>query len=114
MHQFMYHSIHPLVCLKPIHLLSCLPFGKTTKISKFGLLSSLLSTLTDPEIMQYKHLLIGDKACILPSKYSSDYIKDIHHNQAFLRDHKMFCTMPNDILVPVSPFIDGTPIDPYG
>ena len=112
--QLMYQSIHPTFCLKPIHSLIRLPSGKTTKISKFALLPSLLSTLTDPDIMQFQNLLIGDKSYVSPSTNSSEHIEDIHHSQAFITAHNKYCTMPNDILVPIIPFIDGTPIDPYG
>ena len=87
---------------------------KTTKISKFALLPSLLSTLADPDIMQFQNLLIGDQSYVSPSTNSSEHIEDIHHSQAFITAHNKYCTMPNDILVPIIPFIDGTPIDPYG
>ena len=58
--------------------------------------------------------LLYDELYYDPLKVQSDIYKDIHHGEAFKMAHNKFCTEPYDVLIPIIPFIDGTPIDPYG
>ena len=100
--------------MKPIHQVIMLPSKRTCKISKFDLRSSLASMLTDPELMQNENIYLNDKTYTNPKVHTSSSYQDIHHRTSFLKAYDRFCTDPNDILVPIIPFIDGTPIDPYG
>ena len=99
---------------KPMHQILLLPSHRNTRISKFDLKSSLVALLTDPEIMKNTNLLLDDPTYIDPTNNNSTHYCDIHHGTAFQDAHKQFCKNKHDILIPVIPFIDGTPIDPYG
>ena len=116
--EHLHHILFQLECskysLKPIHDIIPLPSHRTSRISKFDLKSSLLALLTDPDIMKSQQLLLYDQSYIDPYNHESGFYSDIHNGSAFREAHKKFCHLPNDVLVPVIPFIDGTPIDPYG
>lgn len=114
LHDILYTHISPTLSLKPLHDVITLPSKMSTKISKFNLIGSLFSLLTDPDLMQEKNINIYDKSYTNPNNTYTDKYKDIHHCNSFKTAHAKFCQQPNDILVPIIPFIDGTPIDPYG
>ena len=114
LHDILYNYISPQLSMKPIHNVITLPSHLTTKISKMNLLGSLFSLLTDPDIMNKNNLLIDDITFRKPNENASDVYGDIHHSSMFKNAHKEFCKEPYDVLVPIIPFIDGTPIDPYG
>ena len=110
----LYQQLSPELSMKPIHDVMKLPSNHTTKISKINLIASLFSLLTDPQIMIQDNLLIYDPAYLDPSENQSNHISDIHHSSSFKIAHQKMCNDPKDVLVPIIPFIDGTPIDVYG
>ena len=114
LHNILFQLNNEKYCMKPKHEILILPSNRTTRISTFDLKSSLLALLTDPELMQRENLLLYDDSYNDPSNIQSEIYKDIHHGNAFKTAHEKFCTEPYDVLVPIIPFIDGTPIDPYG
>ena len=114
LHNIMYAYISPSLSMKPIHDIIVLPSLQSTRISKMNLLGSLFSLLTDPELMVESNLLINDPTFTKPNETLSTHINDIHHSSSFRYAHSKFCTNEMDVLVPIIPFIDGTPIDPYG
>ena len=114
LHKLLYQSISDEFNMRPNHRIIMLPSRRTTKISKFDLKTSLASMLTDPVLMQRDNIYLNDKTYINPSAHKSISYKDIHHGSSFLNAYETLCNEPNDVLVPIIPFIDGTPIDPYG
>ena len=114
LHKLLYQMKSDEFSMRPIHRVIMLPSGRTTKISKFDLKSSIASMMTDPELMKRDNIYLNDKCYINPIMNKSNTIVDIHNGSAFLNAYKKYCSEPNDILVPIIPFIDGTPIDPYG
>ena len=114
LHQLLYHTKHEEFSMKPIHRIIQLPSMRTSKISKFDLKSSLASLLTDPDLMRHENIYLGDKTYQNPIKYKTTTYEDIHHGNAFHNAYELMCKEPYDVLVPIIPFIDGTPIDPYG
>ena len=114
LHGILYQQLSPELSMKPIHNVMKLPSNHTTKISKMNLVASLFSLLTDPQLMIQDNLLIYDNEYLQPSKSTSTHITDIHHSTSFQEAHQNICKDPHDVLVPIIPFIDGTPIDVYG
>ena len=114
LHEIMYTFISPKLSMKPIHTVMVLPSTQSTKISKLNLIGSLFSLLTDPDLMNVDNLLIHDKSFTDPNTSTTTTYNDIHHSSSFKTAHQHFCHDPIDVLIPVIPFIDGTPIDPYG
>ena len=114
LHDIMFKYISPSLSLKPVHSVMTLPSQLSTKISKINVIGSIFSLLTDPELMKEDNIYIHDKTYRKPNECISKVYKDIHHSESFKNAHRSFCVSTNDILVPIIPFIDGTPIDPYG
>ena len=114
LHNIMYKHISPQLSLKPIHDVITLPSKMTTKISKFDLIGSLFSLLTDPELMKEDNINIYNEEFTNPNKNQTKEYKEIYHSKSFKIAHEKYCVKPNDVLIPIIPFIDGTPIDPYG
>lgn len=114
----LFKTISSHLTLKPTHSIINLPSSRTAKISKFDIITSIFTLLTDNELMSYDNLLIGDPSYTNPDistvSDNNDNIKDIHNGSAFKMAHEKLCNHEMDILVPIIPFIDGTPIDPYG
>ena len=117
LNKVLFESISNNLSLKPIHNIIRLPSTRTAKISKFDIITSIFTLLTDTELMVDENLLLNDTSFTNPNSdlsNESKLISDFHHGSAFKRAHKKLCTHPIDILIPIIPFIDGTPIDPYG
>ena len=70
--------------------------------------------LTDPQLMIHDNLLIYDDNYLHPNDSNATKYTDIHNSLAFKTAHNKLCTHEHDVLVPIIPFIDGTPIDVYG
>ena len=116
-------SISDNLYLRPIHIIIKLPSTRTAKMSKFDMVTSIFMLLTDTDLMSNENLLLDYESF---SNYNNDSlgeannnstnnsILDVHHGSAFKKAHKKLCTYPMDILIPIIPFIDGTPIDLYG
>ena len=117
LNEVLFDSISTNLSLKPIHTIIRLPSKRTAKISKFDIITSIFTLLTDTELMVNENLLLNDISFTNPNSdlsNESTIVSDFHHGSAFKRAHKKLCTHPIDILIPIIPFIDGTPIDPYG
>ena len=114
LHDILYKNMSSQLSMKPQHDVLVLPSQRSTKISKMNLISSLFSLLTDPELMIADNLLIYDEDYLNPHSQHATSYSDIHHSSSFKEAHKKFCKEPYDVLVPIIPFIDGTPIDVYG
>ena len=114
LHKLLFQMSSDEYSMRPIHSLIMLPSMRTSKISKFDLKTSLASLLTDPYLMQRDTTYLNDKTYTNPRENTSSVYQDIHHGTSFINAYEKMCKEPNDILVPIIPFIDGTPIDPYG
>ena len=114
LHKLLFQMSSDEYSMRPIHSLIMLPSMRTSKISKFDLKSSLVSLLTDPYLMQRDTTYLNDNTYTNPKENTSSVYQDIHHGSSFVNAYEKMCKEPNDILVPIIPFIDGTPIDPYG
>ena len=118
LHHYLYETINKKLSMKPIHQVISLPSERIVKISRFDIVTSIFSLLSDTDITQPKNMLISDPLYKNPNSQvlqnMSSTIFDLHQSQSFRDAHKELCKNENDILVPIIPFIDGTPIDPYG
>ena len=104
--------------IKPLNpKILTLPSQNKVKMSRFCLKSMIFSLITDNVLMKPENLLHNDPLYRNPNDRQNInnnlFFSDIHHGLSFAEAHKKFCKEPFDLLVPIIPFIDATPIDTY-
>ncbi len=99
-------KIHGIEGIRPTNRILRLP-GSLHYVSvvKFDFLEQIFSLLTDTKLMRPENLIWGKNK---PNKRfgRTSHLGDVHTTDWFINTQEKLCTSPQDVLIPISKFID--------